>query len=152
MSIAGKSLGRWLGLGRADRLPDLGERELAVLEVLWAKGAQSSQAVQALMPGEPISLSTIQSTLERLFRKKLVSRSKAGRAYQYRASISRSQLIGGLLRDMAEDVAGGQLAPMLSGFLQYVAAEDPELGPRLSRALADDDPAPGSWSLERGDD
>lgn len=136
MSIGTKTLGRWLGLNRGNRLPDLGERELAVLEVLWERGAKSSQAVQALMPGRPISLSTIQSTLERLFRKQLVSRTKSGRAYLYQASISRSQLIGGLLRDLAEDVAGGELAPMVSGFLHYVASEDPELGPKLSKALA----------------
>ena len=150
MSIGTKTLGHWLGLKRGDRLPDLGERELAVLEVLWAGGAQSSQAVQGLMPGKPISLSTVQSTLERLFRKQLVSRTKAGRAYLYQASIGRSELIGGLLRDLARDVAGGELAPMVSGFLQYVASEDPELGPKLSKALASEARLSGSEEPEHG--
>ena len=66
----------------------------------------------------------------------LLGREKAGRAYQYEARVTRSQLIGGLLRDLAEDVAGGDVAPMLSGFLDYVTTEAPELEPRVSRALA----------------
>lgn len=127
-------------LSKAGRLPDLGERELAVLEVIWAYGEQSAQSVQEHMRANPISLSTIQSTLERLFRKELLKRSKVGRAYVYQPCVSRSQLIGGLIRDLAQDLAGGELAPMVSGFLEYVSTEDPELGPRISQALADEQP------------
>ena len=125
----------WLGAGSAKRMPDLGERELDVLEVLWKFGQRSAQEVQGALPGPAVSLSTVQSTLERLHRKELLEREKAGRAYQYEAVVTRSQLIGGLLRDLADDVAGGDIAPMLSGFLDYVASEAPELGRRVSRAL-----------------
>ncbi len=117
-------------------MPDLGERELDVLEVLWKGGQRSAQDVQNALPGDAVSLSTVQSTLERLHRKELVGREKSGRAYQYEVRVSRSQLIGGLLRDLAQDVAGGDVAPMLSGFLDYVATEAPELGSKVSRALA----------------
>jgi predicted transcriptional regulator len=126
----------WLGANSAGRMPALGERELEVLEVLWTKGQRSAQEVRDALPGGAVSLSTVQSTLERLHRKELLVREKAGRAYRYRARITRSQLIGGLLRDLAGDVAGGEIAPMLSGFLDYVASEAPELGPRVSRALS----------------
>jgi predicted transcriptional regulator len=152
MKLGSNMLGQWLGLARNERLPDLGERELAVLEVLWASGALPAQAVQSCMPGNPISLSTIQSTLERLFRKQLVVRSKQGRAYVYQAVVSRPQLIGGLLRDLARDVAGGELAPMVSGFLEYVAGENPELGPKLSRALDDEGVTGSSAAKGAGDD
>ena len=126
----------WLGANSTGRMPDLGERELDVLEIVWAGGQRSAQDVLDALPGGAVSLSTVQSTLERLHRKELLSRVKAGRAYQYEARVSRSQLIGGMLRDLAQDVAGGDIAPMLSGFLDYVAAEAPELGPKVSRALA----------------
>jgi predicted transcriptional regulator len=116
-------------------MPDLGERELDVLEVLWAGGRRSAQEVRDALPGPVVSLSTVQSTLERLHRKELLRREKAGRAYRYEAQVTRSQLIGGMLRDLADDVAGGDVAPMLSGFLDYVAAEAPELGQSVSRAL-----------------
>ena len=126
----------WLGAVRARRVPDLGERELDVLEVLWAHGDSSAQEVHEALPGRAVSLSTVQSTLERLHRKDLLDRQKAGRAYRYQPCLSRAQLIGSLLRDLAADVAGGDIEPMLSGFLDYVAAEAPELGPGVSRALA----------------
>ncbi len=128
-------LARWLGAGGRARLPDLGERELAVLKLLWAGGEATAQSIQTQMPGEAISLSTVQSTLERLHRKKLVRRVKQGRAYCYRAALSQPQLIGGLLQDLADDVAAGELAPMLSGFLEYVSAEAPGMGDDVSRAL-----------------
>jgi predicted transcriptional regulator len=131
-----KRLCEWLGANAAKRMPDLGERELDVLEVLWAGGHRSAQDVQHALNGSTVSLSTVQSTLERLHRKELLARKKDGRAYQYEALVTRSQLIGGLLRDLADDVAGGDIAPMLSGFLDYVASEAPELGPQVSRALA----------------
>ena len=134
--IGGKTkLATWLGAATSRRVPDLGEREMDVLEVLWSRGESSAQEVRETLPGQSVSLSTVQSTLERLHRKALLEREKIGRAYRYRTLLTRSQLIGGLLRDLAEDVAGGDVAPMLSGFLDYVAAEAPELGPGISRAL-----------------
>jgi predicted transcriptional regulator len=120
---------------QSQRLPDLGERELSVLEVLWASGEATAQSVQNLMPGHRISLSTVQSTLERLYRKRLVGRAKQGRAYRYHAMLSRSQLISGLLRNMAQQIAAGDLVPMISGFLNFVSAEAPELAGELSRSL-----------------
>lgn len=120
---------------RNQHLPDLGERELLVLEVLWDRGDATAQAIKSRMPDGDISLSTVQSTLERLYRKQLVERSKQGRAYRYRATMTKSQLISGLLRDMANQVARGDLAPMISGFLDYVSAEAPEQVGKLSRSI-----------------
>ncbi len=130
-------------------LPDLGERELLVLEVLWECGEATAQGVQRRMPGAGISLSTVQSTLERLYRKRLVERAKRGRAYRYQAMVSRPQLISALLRDMAEQVASGDPAAMISGFLDYVSAEAPERAGQLSRSLGREPPA---CDPEPGDD
>lgn len=124
----------WLTRKPRDRMPDLGARELSVLEVLWERDSATAQDVLAALPGG-IALSTVQSTLERLSRKRLTARYKEGRAYRYRVTLSREQLIGGLLRDLANDLAGGRLAPMVSGFVQYVANETPAARSELKRAL-----------------
>lgn len=118
------------------RLPDLGERELLVLETLWSLGEATAQTVQARMPDRAISLSTVQSTLERLHRKQLVKRIKSGRAYNYVAMLDRSQLICELLRDINQYVAAGDSAPMISGFLDYLADESPALADELTQSLA----------------
>ena len=117
-------------------MPDLGARELEIRECLWAQRAASALDLRSRLAGGRIALSTVQSTLERLYRKGLVVREKDGRAYRYAPAYSRSQFIGLLLRDIADDVAGGELAPMMSGFAEYIAGEDPEIDPELARLLA----------------
>lgn len=44
---------------RQQRLPDLGERELLVLDVLWESGEATAQTVHQQMPDDGISLSTV---------------------------------------------------------------------------------------------
>lgn len=125
----------WFARRRAQRLPELGTREVEVLEILWAEQSASAQEVLAKLEGARLSLSTVQSTLERLHRKQLLARSKVGRAYHYRALVSQSQLISGLMNDLADDVAAGKLAPMLSGFVDYLRMKSPALGEEVSQLL-----------------
>lgn len=49
------------------------------------------------------SLNTIQSTLERLFKKGLLSRTKQGHAYFYRAKVDREALIATLITNITSD-------------------------------------------------
>ncbi len=128
-------IARALGAGKARRLPDLGERELLVLEVLWRRRESSAQSVLNEMPDKNVSLSTVQSTLERLHRKRLVERCKVGRAYHYSATLDRSELISGLLNDMAQQFSGGDLAPMISGFINFISSEQPDIAATLSQSL-----------------
>lgn len=121
---------------RKAQTPVLGERELAVLDVLWLEGAQTAQQIIEQMEGWSVSLSTVQSTLERLHRKEMVARSKQARAYVYEARISRSDIISSLLHDMTEEIAGGDMAPVLSGFIDYLRA-DPAAAGTLSRLVND---------------
>jgi len=133
MNLTSRGIGitDWLGGRARKRMPDLGVRELAVLQCLWDHGRSSAQDVLDHLGGDEVTLSTIQSTLERLTRKGLLDREKHGRAYRYCARYSRTELIGRLIRDIAEDMAGGDLAPMMSGFAEYVAGEAPELEANL---------------------
>lgn len=110
-----------------DRLPQLGERELGVLEVLWQDGPLTSQAVLERIGADDLSLSTVQSTLERLHRKSLLQRSKDGRSFVYSALMSKQNLISRLMHDIADSLTDGETAPMVSGFLDYLG-DDPREG------------------------
>ena len=117
--------------------PRLGDLELAVMGILWrGRGADAKSVASALVERD-ITLSTIQSTLERLHRKRLVNRRKTGRAYHYTTSVSRTELIGLLIREVAEQVSFGKMEPLLSGFVDLVEADEPELMDRLERIVAD---------------
>jgi hypothetical protein len=63
----------------------LGERELRVMEILWKTPHLDARGVTGRLAGRKPSLSTVQSTLERLYRKGLAEREKQGSAYRYSA-------------------------------------------------------------------
>jgi predicted transcriptional regulator len=65
------------------RIPSvrLGELESAVLERLWSAGPEDVKAVhQAVGARRGITLNTVQSTMERLYRKGLLARDKVSHA------------------------------------------------------------------------
>ncbi|MDC3190073.1 BlaI/MecI/CopY family transcriptional regulator [Pseudoalteromonas elyakovii] len=82
----------------------LGELEKLVLQYLWnAKEADAKQVHSVLGERRGNSLNTIQSTLERLFKKELLTRTKQGHAYVYRAKVDREGLIAQLITNVTSD-------------------------------------------------
>jgi predicted transcriptional regulator len=103
----------------------LGTLELAVLDRLWEGGPADVAAMHAAV-GEPRGLvrNTIQSTLERLARKGLAERRKVGRAYEYRARISRSAWLSRMLGSVIDEVPGVDPPLLLSAFVDLVERAD----------------------------
>ncbi|MEJ2416117.1 MAG: BlaI/MecI/CopY family transcriptional regulator, partial [Exilibacterium sp.] len=66
---------------------------------------------------DAVKVSTMQTTLERLYKKRLVSRFKVRHAYQYNSQLSRADLIAKLLGDVVEVLHDGNLETILSGFV-----------------------------------
>lgn len=118
-----KGLSRWLKKDHYQPFPTLGSREIEVLKFLWREGEQTAQQTLSFFANEQISLSTIQSTLERLHRKNLLLRKKHGRSYTYQAAISQSDLISHLLQDITTQVSDGDIAPLISGFMSFVGED-----------------------------
>jgi len=118
---------RFPGFRRRRRGLEIGALELDVMNRLWADGELDAREVLARLTRRTITLSTVQATLERLYRKTLVSRTKIGRAYSYKAIVTRERLIALLIEDLAERVADGELEPVISGFVELVDEADPEL-------------------------
>jgi predicted transcriptional regulator len=78
-----------------------GPLEMRVLEVLWSRGGAA--CVRDLQPEFPgIAYTTLMTTLDRLFRKGTLSRSKSGRAFYYSPAASRHQLILSMFVDTLE--------------------------------------------------
>jgi predicted transcriptional regulator len=143
MSIDGDTLTRWFpGSRKRARTPSLGERELAVLDVLWQHAPRTAQEVKDQMPGRAVSLSTIQSTLERLHRKDVLLRQKRSRAFYYAPKLQRGELISSLIRDIADDIAGGDVASMVSGFMDFLGEERAQVAPLLGDDNASERMAP----------
>ena len=82
----------------------LGELEKLVLQYLWSyKEADAKHVHSRLGKARGCTLNTIQSTLERLYKKGLLSRTKQGHAYNYRTKVDRNSLIATLINDITAD-------------------------------------------------
>ena len=118
--------------------PYLGDLELAVMESLWRQGGRDAKSVHGEV-GMPrgISLNTVQSTLERLFRKGLLRREKVSHAFVYTPALERRALMVRLIGDVVETLSDGRLEPMLGAFVDLAAQVDAENLARLVRLLAE---------------
>ena len=68
----------------------LGNLEREVMEVVWSDGENTVRRVQAALP-RAVAYTTVMTTLDRLFKKGFVTRTRAGRAFLYCAAQTREQ-------------------------------------------------------------
>jgi predicted transcriptional regulator len=95
----------------------LGELEKQVLQYLWDTDQADAKQVHAhFKKRRGGSLNTIQSTLDRLFKKGLLLREKHGHAFHYMAAIERQNFIGQLIKDITSDFSAADENPLLAAF------------------------------------
>jgi predicted transcriptional regulator len=99
-------------IGRASP-PPLGHLEMTLMELLWAGGEGSVRDVGERL-NRPLAYTTIMTTLDRLFKKGLLDRRKADRAFIYAPRFSRREWEHKLAGDF---VAGFLERPQPSGEL-----------------------------------
>jgi predicted transcriptional regulator len=95
---------------------DITEGELAILEVLWDKSRASIRQITDLLypDGGNVQYATVQKQLERMEGKGVVNRDRSLYVHVFAPAIDRDELIGRRLRDVADKLCGGSLAPILS--------------------------------------
>lgn len=115
----------------------LGSLEHRILEAVWELGEASVGDVLGRLPGEP-AYTTVKTVMERMERKGLLSRTRVGRAYAYRAALSRSELEAQASRRVIEGLLKSFGSSAVTQFARTIR-EDPE---RLSelRALLEELP------------
>jgi predicted transcriptional regulator len=124
-------------MGR-DLPPDVTDAELAVLQALWDHGeATIRQLTDELYPGGgDAHYATVQKLLERLESKGHVLRDRSSHAHRFRARTSRDALVGRRLREMAQKLCGGLMAPLLTHLVKAEALSARER--QQLRALIDE--------------
>jgi predicted transcriptional regulator len=110
----------------ADRL---GPLERRVLEAVWTRLGPVS--VRDLQPAfSEIAYTTLMTTLDRLYRKGVMDRTKHGRAFFYVARLTRQELESARVADAlntALSSSSADLGPLLSYFVQAVSDHDHDL-------------------------
>jgi len=112
------------------------ETELALLRLLWKGGPSSIRELtdQLYPQGSHSEYATVQSLLDRLETKGCVRREKHGRLNVFTATVNRGELVSRRLRETADALCDGSLAPLLSHLVQ-VSDPTPEEADALQRLV-----------------
>ena len=115
---------------------DLGPLEESVLEQVWRSASEVSvRDVAAALP-RALAYTTVMTTLDRLYRKGLLTRRKEGRAFLYASRTTREQFTAGFLRRWLDRLAGrGAVRPVLASLVEAVGEHDAALLPELQRLV-----------------
>jgi predicted transcriptional regulator len=102
--------------------PNLGELERAVMDLVWRCGPCDVKTAHAqLGKVRGITLNTVQSAMDRLFKKGLLEREKVSHAFVYSAALTREELGTAIVEDALRNVIGRDPGPMLSAFVDLTA-------------------------------
>ena len=105
-----------------------GKLEHEVMDVVWDHGDATVRDVQAALPRRA-AYTTVMTTLDRLYKKGFVQRSRAGRAYVYRALRTRQQTEAAVASGMVSGLfSGGAAMPILSNLVDAVGSQDDGAG------------------------
>ena len=111
------------------------------MDDLWDRGRPAS--VRDVWEGRQTDLAytTLMTTLDRLYKKGLLERTKDGRAFLYAPRVSREQLQRGLLTRFLDELLGRgteTARPVLSTLVEAVSQADRQLLDQLERMVAEE--------------
>jgi predicted transcriptional regulator len=115
----------------------LGSLEQEVLDIVWRNGPASVREVNAELP-RPTAYTTVMTTLDRLYRKGLLTRTKTSRAFVYAAVRSREELEELVATEIMSGLLSGHVQaphPLLSNFVEVVGDRDRDLLDELERLV-----------------
>lgn len=113
--------------------------ELLIMQVLWRNGPSNVQQVQKNLPEDKsLAYTTVQTVLNGLEKKGRVRRELVGRAYEYRATLSREKAVGQAMREFVEKVFGGSSEALVMSLMKRKQV-DPVRIAELSREFAENE-------------
>jgi predicted transcriptional regulator len=115
----------------------LGALERDVMAVVWQTDEISvREACERL--ASPVAYTTVMTTMDRLFKKRLLSRRKVGRAFVYTAAATRDEMEGAVASELVQSLLqrpGGEPLPILSSLVDAVSDRDRTLLDELERLI-----------------
>lgn len=115
----------------------LGTLERDVMGLAWERAEISVRdACERL--GATIAYTTVMTTMDRLFKKGLLTRRKVGRAFVYRAAATRKELEGAVASELVQSLLhrdDNEPLPVLSSLVDAVSDRDRALLDELERLI-----------------
>jgi predicted transcriptional regulator len=115
----------------------LGPLERQTLEEVWRHGETSVRDIFVSFE-KRIAYTTLMTTLDRLFKKRLLSRRKDGRAFLYTAVVTSEELEQSIAEDVISGLLGQSSAgvePILACIVDTISENDRELLNELDRLI-----------------
>lgn len=112
----------------------LGKLEREVMEEVWRRDTVSVRDVQEAF-GARAAYTTLMTTLDRLYRKKLLNRRKEGRAFLYTPRVSREEFEQTVTKEVIDGLLGSDAEPVLLHFVEAVSERDRRLLDELDRIV-----------------
>jgi BlaI family penicillinase repressor len=110
--------------------------QLSILEVLWDRGEATTQDVwEHLTRDRQLAVTTVATLMSRLERKNVLTHRREGRQYVYRATVTRGEVRRSKVRELTENLFGGDPTALLSHLVKVEDVEPAEL--RRMRELLD---------------
>ncbi len=105
----------------------LGDLERAIMDIVWSSAPLTVHAVAEALAERSLAYNTVMTTLDRLFKKGLLEREKTGQAFLYRPRLDRATYERLLVAAVLEDLPTASRDAVVSGFLDFVAADEDTL-------------------------
>jgi len=115
----------------------LGPLEREVLEETWRREEISVRDVFVSF-NQRVAYTTLMTTLDRLYKKGLLSRRKSGRAFLYSPTLTREEFEQGIAEDVIDGLLGRGahgVEPVLACIVDAVSENDRELLDELDRLI-----------------
>jgi|SRR5690349_5218063 predicted transcriptional regulator len=107
--------------------PTLTPQELAIMKVVWSLETATVRAIyEALRVRRDIAYTTVLTMMKILEQKGHVKKTRLDRAFVYRATKPRQQVLGGMVREFIDRVFDGASRPMLLHLVKETKLSDKE--------------------------
>ena len=116
----------------------LGALEREVMTLVWQGGGEISVREASGLLESSVAYTTVMTTMDRLFKKRLLSRRKIGRAFVYAATATREEMEGAVATELVQSLLqrhGGGPLPILSSLVDAVSDRDRALLDELERLI-----------------
>jgi predicted transcriptional regulator len=115
----------------------LGALEREVMGIVWKAGAINVREMCEQLES-PVAYTTVMTTMDRLFKKRLLSRRKVGRAFVYEATATRHEMEGAVATELVQSLLQRHRAeplPILSSLVDAVSDRDRALLDALEQLI-----------------
>jgi predicted transcriptional regulator len=115
----------------------LGALEREVMAVVWSFGEINVREACARLDSA-VAYTTVMTTMDRLFKKRLLARRKVGRAFLYSAAATRDEMEGAVATELVQSLLQrheGEPLPLLSSLVDAVSERDRALLGDLERLI-----------------